>query len=49
VAPVHAGMGRPVGPVHLPDPSVTDTELLVKAAGVDPSTVAEWRAKGAIA
>jgi alpha-methylacyl-CoA racemase len=49
VGPVLAGMDRPVGPVHLPDPSVTDTELLLKAAGVDPSTVAEWRAKGAIA
>ena len=26
VAPVLAGMGRPAGPVHLPDPSVTDTD-----------------------
>jgi hypothetical protein len=49
VGPVLAGMGRPAGPVHLPDPSVTDTKLLLKEAGVDPSTVAEWRARGAIA
>jgi alpha-methylacyl-CoA racemase len=49
VAPVLAGMGRPAEPVHLPDPSVTSTDRLLKAAGVDPSTVADWRAKGAIA
>jgi alpha-methylacyl-CoA racemase len=49
VGPVLAGMGRPTVPVHLPDPSVTDTDVLLKEAGVDPATVDEWRAKGAIA
>ena len=49
VGPVLAGMGRPTGPVPLPDLSATDTELLLKEAGVVASTVADWRAKGVIA
>ena len=48
VGPVLAGMGRPAGPIPLPDPSATDTELLLKEAGVDAATVADWRAKGVI-
>ncbi|MHB8219917.1 MAG: CaiB/BaiF CoA transferase family protein [Acidimicrobiales bacterium] len=49
VAPVLAGMPRPVGPVALPDPDVTDTDDLLVDAGVTPDDRTAWRAAGAIA
>jgi alpha-methylacyl-CoA racemase len=51
LAPLLAGMPRL--PAHetvaLPDPARTDTEHLLKEAGVDGETVARWVAKGAVA
>lgn len=49
LGPVLAGMARPEGPVELPDPSATDTEALLRTAGVDAATVAAWLHEGAIA
>ena len=49
LAPLLAGMPRPDGPVSLPDPSVTDTEHLLKEAGVDGETVARWVGRRAVA
>lgn len=49
VGPVLAGMPRPGGVVALPDPAATDTQLLLKEAGVDPSTVSAWIAQGVVA
>ena len=40
LAPLLAGMPRPEGPAALPDMSQTDTEHLLKEAGVDGETVA---------
>ena len=51
LAPLLAGMPRiPEGePVELPDPSQTDTEHLLKEAGVDGETIARWMNKQVIA
>jgi alpha-methylacyl-CoA racemase len=51
LAPLLAGMPRlPEGEaVELPDPSHTDTEHLLKEAGVDGETVARWVDEGVIA
>ena len=48
LAPLLAGMDRGATP-DLPDPTVTDTEHLLKEAGVDGGTVARWVAKGVVA
>jgi alpha-methylacyl-CoA racemase len=49
LAPLLAGMPRSEGPVALPDLSQTDTEHLLKEAGVDGETVAGWVARGVVA
>jgi len=49
LAPLLAGMPRPAGPVVLPDPSATDTERRLRAAGIDEGTIDTWRARGAVA
>jgi alpha-methylacyl-CoA racemase len=50
LAPLLAGMPRPAGgTVALPDRTRTDTEHLLKEAGVDGETIAHWVAKGAVA
>lgn len=49
LAPLLAGMPRPEGPVVLPDPGQSDTEHLLKEAGVDGATVARWVAQGVVA
>jgi alpha-methylacyl-CoA racemase len=49
LAPLLAGMDRPDAPVALPDPSETDTEHLLKEAGVPVETIAGWLAQGAVA
>ena len=48
LAPLLAGMDRGAAP-DLPDAAVTDTEHLLKEAGVDGETVARWVAKGVVA
>jgi alpha-methylacyl-CoA racemase len=48
LAPLLAGMERGAAP-DLPDPAATDTEHLLKEAGVDGETVARWVAKGVVA
>jgi alpha-methylacyl-CoA racemase len=49
LAPLLAGMPRPDGVVALPDPGQSDTEHLLKEAGVDGETVARWVAEGVVA
>jgi len=49
LAPLLAGMPRPEGVVALPDPAQSDTEHLLKEAGVDGETVARWMAQGVVA
>jgi alpha-methylacyl-CoA racemase len=51
LAPVLAGMGRPdaATPVALPDTGRTDTEHLLKEAGVDGETIATWLSRRAVA
>jgi alpha-methylacyl-CoA racemase len=51
LAPLLAGMARPSGggPVALPDMAQTDTEHLLKEAGVDGETVARWVARKVVA
>jgi alpha-methylacyl-CoA racemase len=49
LAPLLAGMERPGGTVPLPDTGQTDTEHLLKEAGVDGETVARWVAHGVVA
>ncbi len=48
LAPLLAGMARGAA-AELPDPAVTETEGLLKEAGVDAETVAAWVAKGVVA
>lgn len=48
LAPLLAGMDRFAGG-DIPDVAVTDTEQLLKEAGVDGETVAAWVAKGVVA
>ena len=47
--PLLAGMLRPEGTVTLPDLTLSDTEHLLKEAGVDSETVARWMAQGVVA
>jgi alpha-methylacyl-CoA racemase len=51
LAPLLAGMARPAGgePVALPDMTQTDTQHLLKEAGVDGETVARWVARQVVA
>jgi alpha-methylacyl-CoA racemase len=52
LAPLLAGMAphdHPANPTQLPDPDRTDTEHLLKEAGVDGQTIARWTEKGAVA
>ncbi len=49
LAPLLAGMPRPAGTVALPDTEQTDTEHLLKEAGVDGETVAHWLTRGVVA
>ena len=49
LAPLLAGMERPDGPLPLPDPGRTDTEHLLKEAGVPVETIALWTAQRAVA
>jgi alpha-methylacyl-CoA racemase len=51
LAPILAGMARPSSgaPVVLPDMRHTDTEHLLKEAGVDGETVARWVARQVVA
>jgi alpha-methylacyl-CoA racemase len=52
LAPLLAGMERPSAggaPVALPDMTQTDTEHLLKEAGVDGETVARWAARQVVA
>jgi len=48
LAPLLAGMDRGAA-AALPDPGATDTEHLLKEAGVDGETVAAWVARGVVA
>ena len=49
LAPLLAGMPRPEGVVALPDQRQSDTEHLLKEAGVDAETVARWVGQGVVA
>jgi alpha-methylacyl-CoA racemase len=51
LAPLLAGMERQAGegPVSLPDMTLTDTEHLLKEAGVDGETAASWVARQVVA
>ncbi len=49
LAPLLAGMQRPTEPRQLPDLTVTDTDELLAAAGVDPDHIAALRARGVVA
>jgi alpha-methylacyl-CoA racemase len=49
LVPLLAGMPRHEGVVELPDPGQSDTEHLLKEAGVDGETVARWVAHGVVA
>jgi alpha-methylacyl-CoA racemase len=49
LAPLLAGMPKPEGVVALPDMGTTDTQHLLKKAGVDAETVRRWLAQGVVA
>jgi len=49
LAPLLAGMPRPDAPAPLPDMALTDTEQLLKEAGVDGETVARWVGRRVVA
>jgi alpha-methylacyl-CoA racemase len=49
LAPLLAGMDRPEGAVALPDPAQTDTEHLLKEAGVPVETIGEWMSRRVVA
>jgi alpha-methylacyl-CoA racemase len=49
LAPLLAGMPRPSAPIDLPDPTQTDTEHLLKEAGVEGGTIAAWISRKAVA
>jgi alpha-methylacyl-CoA racemase len=49
LAPLLAGMDRPDEAVVLPDARATDTEHLLKEAGVDGETIAAWFARQVVA
>lgn len=48
LAPLMAGMPRPIEPVVLPDPRSTDTTNLLRECGVDSPDVARWLELGVI-
>jgi len=47
--PLLAGMPAPAVPIEAPDPGTTDTEALLREAGVEEATVAGWLAEGVVA
>jgi crotonobetainyl-CoA:carnitine CoA-transferase CaiB-like acyl-CoA transferase len=49
LAPLLAGMDRPDGAVALPDPVQTDTEHLLKEAGVPVETISAWMSRRVVA
>jgi alpha-methylacyl-CoA racemase len=49
LAPLLAGMVSPAVPADLPDMTQTDTEHLLKEAGVDGQTIAQWVAQRVVA
>ncbi len=49
LAPLLAGMPQLAAPIELPDPAHTDTEYLLKEAGVDGETIAAWISRKAVA
>ncbi len=49
LAPLLAGMERPVEPVDLPDPSMTDTGPLLERAGLSPERIGELFDAGVVA
>jgi alpha-methylacyl-CoA racemase len=49
VGAVLAGMVPPRQPVPLPEPGVTSTVPLLAGAGVEPATIEQWVAEGAVA
>jgi alpha-methylacyl-CoA racemase len=49
LAPLLAGMASPAVPADLPDMTQTDTEHLLKEAGVDGQTIAHWVAQRVVA
>jgi len=49
LAPLLAGMHKPSQPSELPDPEATDTEHLLKEAGVDGETIAGWISRKVVA
>ncbi len=49
LAPVLAGQARAEGPVPAGDAGVTQTETLLREAGVEQDVISAWRAQGAVA
>jgi alpha-methylacyl-CoA racemase len=49
LAPLLAGMDPPADPVALPDPAQTDTEHLLKEAGVPVETIGDWVSRRVVA
>ncbi len=49
VAPVLAGMHKPDGPVALPAAGTTDTEALLREAGLAPDAIARMKEEGVLA
>jgi hypothetical protein len=49
LAPLLAGMDRPGGAASLPDPTETQTEHLLKEAGVPVETIARWMSHRVVA
>jgi alpha-methylacyl-CoA racemase len=49
LAPLLAGMDRTDDPVALPDPAQTDTEHLLKEAGVPVETIGDWVSRRVVA
>lgn len=49
LAPVLAGQQRAPGPVPAGDAELTQTETLLREAGVSPGAISAWRTQGAIA
>jgi crotonobetainyl-CoA:carnitine CoA-transferase CaiB-like acyl-CoA transferase len=49
VGPVLAGMVAPHGPIEVGDPSRSDTDRLLGAAGMAPERIAELKKRGVVA
>ena len=49
LAPTLAGMTRPSGPAAVPDSDLTDTDELLRAAGISPEESVELRRAGVVA